>query len=186
MKVYYTAIELPTGLACAAATDKGITRLELRVGSEKGFLRELEDEFKIAPIKDEKPFKVLIRELKLYFSGKLTKFTVPLDVRGTEFQMKVWKALMKVPSGSVKSYQQLAVIAGSPKGARAAGGAVGSNRVPIVIPCHRIIESSGGLGGYGGGVDIKKKLLELEGAPVRGLSSRAPAARPRKAQSRPR
>ena len=186
MKLYYTNFELPTGLAYAAATEKGIARIELSVKSESGFLRELEAEFGVAPVKDERPFKALVKELRLYFAGKLTKFTVPLDMRGTEFQMKVWKALSKIPSGQVRSYKQLAVMVGNPDGARAIGGAMNRNPVPIIVPCHRVIESSGGLGGYGGGLDKKRMLLKLEGALPEKLSSRAPAAAPRKAPRRQR
>jgi methylated-DNA-[protein]-cysteine S-methyltransferase len=163
MKLNYLAMDLPTGIAVAAATPGGIVRLKLRVESLAGFLSELEAEFGVTPVEDGRPFKTLMKELTAYFSGEPVSFTVKLDVGGTPFQKKVWAELLKIPYGNVRSYKWLAAKAGKPDAARAVGGALHANRVPIIIPCHRVIESSGGLGGYGGGLDIKRWLLELEG-----------------------
>lgn len=175
MKISYVIMDLPTGTAFAAATPLGLTRLALNAPLPE-FLEDLESEFGVAPVEDERPFRTLKKELMAYFSGKPVAFTVKLDVGGTPFQKRVWAALMKVPYGQVRSYKWLAAKAGSPVAARAVGGAVGANRVAIVIPCHRIIESSGKLGGYGWGVDIKRQLLRLEGALTKEkLSSRAAA-----------
>ena len=163
MKIYYHIFELPTGPAFAAATPAGITRLDLKGDNISNFLSELEAEFGVAPVRSERPFKLLLKELRAYFSGEPVLFTARLDVTGTAFQMKVWSELMKIPYGNVRSYKWLARMAGNPKGARAVGGALNKNRVPVLIPCHRVIETSGALGGYGYGLDIKKRLLELEG-----------------------
>jgi len=175
MKIYYHIFELPTGPAFAAATLAGITRLDLSGDNIAGFLSELKAEFGVAPVRSEKPFKLLLKELDAYFSGEPVIFTTSLDVTGTAFQMRVWNELLKIPYGNVRSYKWLAQMAGNPHGARAVGGALNKNRVPVLIPCHRVVESSGALGGYGYGLDIKKKLLELEGILSAGIRIRGAA-----------
>lgn len=163
MKVYYHAFELPTGLALAAATPSGITRIDLKAGTFADFIDELDAEFGTTPVESEKPFKVLVNELNAYFSGEPVSFTSRLDISGSPFQMRVWSELLKVPYGNVRSYKWLAEMAGNPQAARAVGGALNKNRVPVLIPCHRVVESSGSLGGFGCGLEIKRVLLELEG-----------------------
>lgn len=163
MKIYYHAFKLPTGLAFAAATEAGITRLDLKGDNIADFASELEAEFGVAPVRSEKPFKLLLKELEAYFSGEPVIFTTRLDVTGTAFQERVWSELLKIPYGNARTYKWLAQMVGNPKAARAVGGALNKNRVPVLIPCHRVIESSGGLGGYGYGLDVKIRLLELEG-----------------------
>jgi methylated-DNA-[protein]-cysteine S-methyltransferase len=108
-------------------------------------------------------------ELLAYFAGKLRVFTVPLDMQGTDFQLRVWNELLKIPYGETRSYAQVAEAIGRPKAVRAVGTANGSNPVAILVPCHRVIGSSGKLTGYGGGLPLKKRLLELEGAWTMGL-----------------
>ena len=103
-------------------------------------------------------------ELAAYFSGALRVFGVPLVMPGTAFQMKVWDELLRIGYGETISYGELARRVGSPDGQRAVGAANGRNRVAIVVPCHRVIDASGRLHGYGGGLERKRKLLELEGA----------------------
>jgi AraC family transcriptional regulator of adaptative response/methylated-DNA-[protein]-cysteine methyltransferase len=103
-------------------------------------------------------------ELHAYFSGRLTRFTVPLVVRGTPFEERVWAALQRIPYGETRSYDALARAIGAPSAARAVGGANGRNRLAILIPCHRVINKDGGLGGYGGALWRKQMLLGLEGA----------------------
>ncbi len=105
-----------------------------------------------------------IRQLQAYFQKKLTRFDLPLHPVGTSFQLSVWHALEKIPYGEVISYGELANRIGKPHASRAVGAANGSNPIPIVIPCHRVIGSNGKLTGYGGGLPIKEALLELEGA----------------------
>jgi methylated-DNA-[protein]-cysteine S-methyltransferase len=104
------------------------------------------------------------RQLRAYFGGELRQFDLPLDLRGSEFQMRVWNALLGIPFGETRSYRQIAQAIGSLKAVRAVGAANGANPIPIVVPCHRVIGSSGKLVGYGGGLPLKKRLLELEGA----------------------
>ncbi len=103
------------------------------------------------------------RQLEEYFAGKRKIFGLPLKLEGTPFQVKVWEALRQIPYGSTISYGELADMAGCPNGARAVGGAMRENRIPVFIPCHRVITSEGKLGGYSGGLDVKRKLLQLEG-----------------------
>ncbi len=101
-------------------------------------------------------------ELEEYTQGKRKVFDLPLYIKGTDFQKRVWQALLSIPYGKTWSYKQLAQAAGSPKGYRAAGSANGANNFTIVIPCHRVIAHNGSLGGYGGGLENKKALLALE------------------------
>lgn len=113
-------------------------------------------------IKSEKPFKEAIGQLSAYFSGKLKTFSLDLHLVGTPFQLKVWQALREIPYGYTASYGEIARNVGSPKASRAVGGANHRNPLPIVIPCHRVIGANGRLVGFGGGLDVKQALLNLE------------------------
>ncbi len=104
------------------------------------------------------------RELEEYLAGRRRDFSLPLDLRGTDFQKKCWRELLRIPYGETRTYAQIARAVGRPRAFRAVGMANHSNPIAIVVPCHRVIETSGGLGGYGGGLDLKRKLLEMEGA----------------------
>ena len=110
-----------------------------------------------------------IRQLRAYFAGELETFDLPLKPQGTPFQIKVWKLLCDIPYGETISYGELARRIGNPKASRAVGLANGSNPIPIIIPCHRVIGSNGKLTGYGGGLPIKEKLLALERRQLRLL-----------------
>jgi methylated-DNA-[protein]-cysteine S-methyltransferase len=104
------------------------------------------------------------RQLDDYFGGHLREFTMALDLQGTDFQLRCWNALLKIPYGETRSYAYQAQAVGSPRGFRAVGMANHDNPIPIIVPCHRVITSDHKLGGYGGGLDVKEKLLSLEGA----------------------
>jgi methylated-DNA-[protein]-cysteine S-methyltransferase len=104
-----------------------------------------------------------VRQLRAYFAGSLRRFTLLLDPQGTDFQRRVWSQLETIPFGEVRSYAQVAESIGAPRAVRAVGAANGANPLPIVIPCHRVIGSGGKLVGYGGGLPLKKRLLDLEG-----------------------
>jgi len=107
----------------------------------------------------------LLEQLDRYFDGLPESFDIPLDfLRGTEFQKKVWSIVHHIPYGQTKTYGQIALELGNPGAVRAVGAANGANPIPIVVPCHRVIQSDGKLGGYSGGLDIKDALLRLEGA----------------------
>jgi methylated-DNA-[protein]-cysteine S-methyltransferase len=103
-------------------------------------------------------------ELEEYFAGKRREFSFPLDLRGTDFQLSCWRALLAIPYGETRTYADIARAIGRPHACRAVGMANNRNPVAIVVPCHRVIASDGTLCGYGGGLDIKRRLLELEGA----------------------
>jgi O-6-methylguanine DNA methyltransferase len=116
------------------------------------------------PLLDE-----LMSQLMAYFEGRLREFTIPLDLRGTAFQREVWQALRQIPYGQVRAYSDLAATIGRPRAVRAVGAANGANPIPIIVPCHRLIGKSGSLIKYGGGLQIKRRLLALEGASIGGL-----------------
>jgi methylated-DNA-[protein]-cysteine S-methyltransferase len=116
-----------------------------------------------APAADSHPhLDEAVRQLRDYFAGERWRFDLPLDFNGTPFQMRVWRALLQVPYGETRSYRHIAESIGAPAAVRAVGAANGANPIAIVVPCHRIIGSSGKLTGYGGGLPNKKLLLELE------------------------
>lgn len=106
--------------------------------------------------------KKCFKQLKEYFEGSRIKFDLPLDIKGTEFQNKVWDELLKIPYGEVKSYKDIAIAIGNEKACRAIGMANNKNPIPIIIPCHRVIGSNGKLVGYAGGLNVKEKLLNIE------------------------
>lgn len=119
--------------------------------------------------RDDSALRESIRQLRAYFAGQLENFDLPLAPEGTAFQQRVWGELCKIPYGETISYGELARRIGNPKAGRAVGLANGSNPIPIVIPCHRVIGSNGKLTGYGGGLPIKEKLLALEKRQLRLL-----------------
>ena len=112
--------------------------------------------------KDDNFQKEIKKELMEYFEGKRKVFEIPLEVEGTEFQKKVWTEMAKIPFGERMSYGELAKKSGCPKGARAVGLACNKNKIPIIIPCHRVVGKNGNLTGFAGGLDIKAQLLKLE------------------------
>jgi len=114
-------------------------------------------------IRKHEPNKEIIRQLKEYVTGKRREFTIPLHQIGTPFQLKVWEELLRIPYGQTRCYGDIAISVGNPKGQRAVGMANNRNPIGIVVPCHRVIGKSGSLTGYAGGLDIKQRLLEMEG-----------------------
>ena len=157
-------IESPMGPLVTAATEKGICLLEFSdrrmLDVQFTTLRKL---FKSPVVPGEnKHIDLLKKELKKYFDGSLKEFTVPIIYPGSPFQRKVCSALLKIPFGKTVSYEAIAKKVGTPKAQRAVGHANGLNRIAIVIPCHRVVNKNGNLGGYGGGLWRKQRLLELE------------------------
>jgi methylated-DNA-[protein]-cysteine S-methyltransferase len=122
--------------------------------------RSLANGAKLNP--NQKVLKQASKQIQEYLRGKRTEFSVPMRNQGTPFQKKVWKRIAMIPFGKTVSYSDLARYAGSYKAVRAAGTATGTNPLCILIPCHRVIAKNGGIGGYGGGLDRKRKLLEIE------------------------
>ncbi|MXZ32141.1 MAG: methylated-DNA--[protein]-cysteine S-methyltransferase [Gammaproteobacteria bacterium] len=113
-------------------------------------------------IEDAAPFAQAIEQLRAYFAGELERFDLPLAPAGTEFQRKVWAALQDIPYGETRSYGELARQVGNGKASRAVGAANGRNPIPVIIPCHRVVGSDGSLTGFGGGLETKRRLLDLE------------------------
>ncbi len=153
--VFYTTIESPVGPLLLAG-DSSAVRLVSFVSSKRSALPQ------VSWKQDRAPFAEVIRQLRAYFRGELKKFNLPLAMEGTDFQLRVWNALRAIPYGETVSYAQLAERIGNPKAVRAVGSANGSNPIPIIIPCHRVVGSNGSLTGFGGGLSTKRKLLELE------------------------
>lgn len=163
--VYYTVFKNPVGLTGLAATQKGLIRLAAKVPNEKAFEKLLLKDMGFQIIKSPGHFDSLVKQFKKYFKGQLKSFKFPLDLRlGTPFQQKVWKSLLTIPYGTTRSYKWLAQSIKNPNSARAVGNANGQNPLSIIIPCHRVVRENGELGGYTGGIQIKRYLLELEKA----------------------
>ncbi len=113
-------------------------------------------------IRDDHALREAADQLRAYFAGELQTFALPLAPQGTEFQQSVWRALQQIPYGETTTYSTIANRIGRPAAIRAVGAANGANPIPIVIPCHRVIGSNGSMTGFGGGIDVKRKLLALE------------------------
>lgn len=167
VKLYYATINSPVGEILATRTDQGLNFVSFPKSKWEKFLSALKKEENVTLVQDNQKFSKLRENLKAYFSGKKVQFKEKFDLAGgTNFQKKVWTAMQKIPFGQTRSYGWLAKQVGGKNKARAVGGACGSNPLPILIPCHRVIREDGGLGGYGGGLNLKKKLLQIEGANV--------------------
>jgi len=154
--LFYFRTPSPAGPLFLAASPKGLVRLEFetRVQNLSPKTTEVRESRKVlAPYLDQ---------LDEYFAGDRREFSIPLDLRGTDFQLKCWRALLDIPYGETRSYRDLAQAIGHPKAFRAVGMSNNRNPIAIVVPCHRVIAADGSLCGYGGGLDIKRKLLELE------------------------
>lgn len=156
-------LETPIGRLRLAATTSGLVRIALPKGAGSIFHGWLRRELPDAERVDELPIlKQACRELEEYFAGERREFKVQLDLRGTPFQVRVWTELAKIPFGQTWSYADVARSVRSPRGYRAVGLANAANPVPLILPCHRVIASDGKLGGYGGGLEAKRKLLAFE------------------------
>lgn len=172
--IHSTTVTSPVGPLFVAASEAGLLALEFdprlpgqqtvrpnprdlraeRQRKEPGF------QFK----ESTKALQLFVHQLQEYFAGDRREFTFPLDLRGTDFQLACWRALLAIPYGETRTYGDIARAVGRPQGFRAVGMANNRNPVAIVVPCHRVIASDGTLCGYGGGLEIKRQLLELEGA----------------------
>ena len=165
-----SVLESPIGKLRVAATPGGIVCIALPRSSGAGFSGWLRRVLSEAERVDSLPLLDLAcRELQEYFAGTRRAFTVPLDLRGSVFQLSVWHALLEIPHGETCSYAEIARRVKHPKAFRAVGAANGANPVPVIVPCHRVIGSSGRLSGYGGGLETKRRLLAFEkAAPCQG------------------
>jgi O-6-methylguanine DNA methyltransferase len=153
-----------------AASGQGLVALEFdaRLPGQQSIRpnpRHLREEKRGFQFKDSPgQMRPYVDQLEEYFAGQRREFTFPLDLRGTDFQLACWRALLAIPYGETRSYADIARAVGKPNAFRAVGMANNRNPIAIVVPCHRVIASDGTLCGYGGGLDVKRKLLELEGA----------------------
>lgn len=153
--MYYCYLNSPIGELLLAGDESALSL----IGFPKGKMRhDPEPDW----IFNEKPFVAARQQLAEYFAGDRKDFDLPLQLSGTEFQVQVLEELQKIPYGETTSYGDIATQIGRPKAVRAVGAANGRNPLPIVIPCHRVIGSSGDLTGFGGGLDLKEALLRLE------------------------
>lgn len=165
-EIHWTSVRTPIGSIFVAATSRGIC--SVKIGPVSAMERELRREFPAATIrKDRSGLTAWVRKLAEHVEGSAPELALPLDVRATAFQWKVWEALRSIPYGSTRSYRDIARAIGKPRAARAVGRACATNPVAIVIPCHRAVRGDGTLGGYAYGLAVKKRLLEGErrGAP---------------------
>jgi len=153
--VYYCYLETPIGELLLAGDADGLSLIGFPKGSMR---REPEPDW----IFNEKPLAEARRQLREYFAGKRRGFDLPLNLSGTEFQVSVLRALLEIPYGETVSYGEIAKRIGRPRAVRAVGAANGRNPLPVVVPCHRVIGSTGDLTGFGGGLDTKEALLRLE------------------------
>jgi epoxyqueuosine reductase len=178
METLYTEIiESPIGPLFLAASARGLVALEFdaRLPGQQSVRpnpRHLREE-KSGLTFEQSPGRLLlyVNELDEYFAGKRREFSFPLDFRGTGFQLACWRALLAIPYGETRTYADIARAVGKPNAFRAVGMANNRNPIAIVVPCHRVIASDGTLCGYGGGLDVKRKLLELEGALTGALAA---------------
>jgi methylated-DNA-[protein]-cysteine S-methyltransferase len=161
--VGYAPVDTPFGTLHAAITGRGLVRLAFPEESVDAFLERLARKLSLRIVASPSSLDQVRRELDEYFAGCRRSFDLDLDWSLiTPFARRVLRMTAAIPYGGHLSYAEVAAEAGSPRGARAAGNALGANPLPIVIPCHRVLHSGGGIGGYGGGLDRKRFLLELE------------------------
>jgi AraC family transcriptional regulator of adaptative response/methylated-DNA-[protein]-cysteine methyltransferase len=158
--IRYACFATPLGTVLAAATDKGLCSVKL--GGDAARLRRLlAEEFAAAELIEDSRLHFR-KEILAFLAGEASLARVPLDIRGTVFQRRVWDELRRIPRGETRTYREIARAIGAPAAVRAGGSACGANPVALVVPCHRAVRTDGGMGGYAWGVQRKKKLLALE------------------------
>ena len=163
-KIYFTSFNSPLlKEVFVASTGKGACMVDF-MKSEKAFLRRLKSRFPGEIVRDDRRNRKIVSQLKSYLKGRRKHFDCELAFEGTAFQKSVWSELARIPYGETRSYKEIARAIGRPRAVRAVGNANGRNSLPLIIPCHRVIANSGGLGGFGHGLRVKKRLLEFEKA----------------------
>jgi methylated-DNA-[protein]-cysteine S-methyltransferase len=164
-KVYCTSFDSRIGRLYVASTDAGVCKVSVPKETRKDFFDWLKQHFDSDTVLDNRSRnRDVIDQLIRYFDGRLAKFTCPIDLYGTPFQIRVWKELCRIPYGTTITYKGLAKRMGVPRASQAVGRANGSNPLPIIIPCHRVLGANGALVGYSAGIKTKEFLLRLEGA----------------------
>jgi O-6-methylguanine DNA methyltransferase len=168
LRIFYTVLYTEWGNLWIGSTDRGICSLLLDHVDEEKISHGIEAALGIAPQRDDEQFEALRGKLRAYLRGEKVSFDFPLDLKGvTSFQKDVWDQTRRIPYGTTISYQKLAAELGKPHRARAVGRALGSNPIPLLIPCHRVVHEDGGLGGYTGGLEWKRRLLAIEQGALR-------------------
>lgn len=166
MTIKFSIGPSPIGKLLVAQSEKGLCTVQVR-DSERALERSLRERFAdSAVVRDENSLAPLRRLVLNAIAGKPASRKLGLDVRGTEFQRAVWRELRRIPTGTTRSYADIAIAIGKPKATRAVANACGANNLPIVIPCHRVIAKDGSIGGYTGGLHIKRALLGAEGVEI--------------------
>ena len=163
--VVFARVDSPFGELLIASTPKGVVLLSLPGYDQSETLEELAAKVSPRMLESARRLDPVRRQLDDYFAGKRLSFDVPLDWQLSHgFALRVLKATARIPYGKVSTYRQMAEKAGNVRATRAAGNALGGNAIPIIVPCHRVLRTGGGLGGYGGGLPMKEALLKMEGA----------------------
>lgn len=165
--IEYTCFETKLGVVSAASLSGNLVKLSVADPGAEKLVSWIEKKFPgyccDMTRSDSNPvLEETARQVFLYLEGKIKGFEVPINMTGTDFQKDVWKAIERIPYGQTRTYADLAREIGSPRAFRAVGGACSCNPVPLIVPCHRVVGSGGRLGGFSGGIDIKKKLLKIE------------------------
>lgn len=161
--IYYTLFASPLGRIGIASTPNGLCRISLNATRQPAFRKILQRDYRCSAVRRDRYFKDLVGRMRAYFSGKPVRFDAKIDLlEGTPFQQKVWRFLRRIPYGQTRSYRLIARDIGHPNSFRAVGGACGNNPIAILIPCHRVINADGKLGGFTGGLRLKQQLLTLE------------------------
>jgi methylated-DNA-[protein]-cysteine S-methyltransferase len=164
LDVAYASTDSPFGRLLLAKTQRGLVRVGLPNQDSDVLLVDLAERVSPRVLEAPKELDEVRRELDLYFEGRLDSFDLPLDWRlSGGFRQRVLRAINRIPYGQTRSYTEMARKAGNERAVRAAGTACGSNPIPLVVPCHRVLRTGGALGGYGGGLPMKEALLQLEG-----------------------
>lgn len=169
-----TVIDSPIGPLFLAANERGLTHLAFGSGRERKIRAAMDgDAADAGPAAAH--LEGAVRQIREYFAGERTSFDLPLEMKGTEFQRRVWAQIAAIPHGQVISYGELAAAAGARGASRAAGAACGANPIALIVPCHRVVGADRSLHGFGGGLNTKQWLLEHEGVRLPGTSRAQPA-----------
>ena len=170
MELFFQRMSSPIGELTIFAGDEAVVGLLMGQHDQKGLRRK----FQPAREKDSALLAKAREELQAFFTGRLKKFTVPVEFKGTDFQKAVWTSLQAIEFGKLATYADIARQIGRPAAVRAVGGAIGSNPVSIIVPCHRVIGSDNTLTGFGGGLPAKQLLLTIEGHTISNLKLNRP------------
>ena len=161
VEIAFTSYMSPSGKILIASSERGVCKIAFSADENK-FVHDVSSQFHSDVIRDGARLHSVIELLDSYFRGNPIRTRITLDLRGTDFQRRVWSEVLKIPYGKTRAYSEIAYAIGRPSAWRAVGNAVGSNPVPLIIPCHRVVRSDGSLGGYAYGISLKKELLEME------------------------